>query len=59
MASQDNHDDIEIPSVELQIVEVEQEAPKQNDDIIAAYIVLNQRCDELLSRIASRKNKPS
>lgn len=45
-------------SLDLQIVEIEQpdEIIKKQDDIINEYLILNQRCDELLSRIAARKN---
>jgi hypothetical protein len=44
--------------LDLQIVEIEQpdEIIKKQDDIINEYLILNQRCDELLSRIAARKN---
>lgn len=62
-SSEDNRDsgaELEVPGVELQIVETEPEATTKNDDLITAYTILNQRCDELLSRIAARKNnKPS
>ena len=45
-------------SLDLQIVEIEQpdEIIKKQDDIINEYLILNQQCDELLSRIAARKN---
>ena len=45
-------------SLDLQIVEIEQpdEIIKKQDDIINEYLIFNQRCDELLSRIAARKN---
>lgn len=58
MSLPDKNNEVIDVSLDLQIVEIEQpdEIIKKQDDIINEYLILNQQCDELLSRIAARKN---